>query len=175
MSSPLHLVPAWAPELARHRFSFSPAIVGVAHNEWTLHRVTVDDAVVFNTATNEELSIPRRYIEDVSKRVVTLVRRLEHVDGVVRPVNRSVIQMPQPSDAPRVRTAGPVSVIAIREEAEPTPRWKHYLRISVALGCLACFVAVYVFREGRSARVRRFSARPSHPVPHPPVLAPLAQ
>ncbi len=179
MSSPLHLVPAWAPELARRRFSFSPAIAGVEHNEWTLHRVSVDDAVVFNAVTNEELSIPRRYIGDVDRleesvRVVTLLRRLEYAHGEVLPANRGVIEMPPAADVPRVRAAGPVKVFAIRDVPEPAPRWKRYLRISVALGCLACFVAVYVFREGRSARVRRFSTRPSHPVPRPPALAPLA-
>ncbi|MEO5925794.1 MAG: hypothetical protein ABIR70_18390 [Bryobacteraceae bacterium] len=180
MSSPLHLVPGWAPELARRRFSFSPAIVGTTHNEWTLHRVGSDEAIVVNTASQEEFSIPRRFIGDVSRleepvRVVTLLRRLEYSDGLVRPVNRAVITMPVASDAPRMRAALPATVVAIREEVEPTPRWKHYLRISVALGCLACFIAVYVFREGRSARVRRFSARPSRLVPHPPASIPQVQ
>jgi hypothetical protein len=179
MSSPLHLVPAWAPELARRRFGFSPAIVGTGHNEWTLHQMSADEAIVRNAVTDEELSIPRRFIGDVSRleepvRVVTLLRRLEYSAGIVRPVNRAVIAMPVMPDAPRMRAAVPATVVAIREEAEPTPRWKHYLRISVALGCIACFIAVYVFREGRSGRIRRFSGRPSRLVPHPPESVPQA-
>src|SRR3954471_5219413 len=96
MSSPLHLFPGWgphwAPELARRRFSFSPAIVGTAHNEWTLHRTSADEAIVVNTATQEEFSIPRRFIGDVSRLeepiwVVTLLRRLEYSEGLVRPIN----------------------------------------------------------------------------------------
>jgi hypothetical protein len=172
MQSPLHAWPE-VPELARRSFRFSPPIAGIAPNEWTLRRVTSDEAVVRNTATQQELSIPRRLMGDVSRldelvRVVALLKRLEYSDGIIRPVNRSVVEMPAAGDAPRVRSAQPAEVVVIREEPTPTPRWKHYLRISVALGCLACFIAVYVFREGRSARVRRFSGRPSRLVPHPP-------
>jgi hypothetical protein len=176
MSSPLHVWPE-VPELARRRFSFSPAIRGIEPNEWTLRRVSVDEAVVHNVATQEEISVPRRYMGDVSRleetvRVVTLLKRLEFCEGVVRPVNRGVVEMPPASDMPRVRPAHPATVVSIREELAPTRRWWHYLRILAALGCLACFIAVYVFREGRSARVRRFSARPSRLVPHPPATAP---
>jgi len=179
MSSPLHLWPDWAPELARRRFSFSPAISAIAHNEWTLHQVTAHEAIVRNAVTHEELSIPRRFFGDVSRleepvRVVTLLKRLEYTDGLVRPLHRAVIEMPLASDAPRVRAAYRAPIVAIREEPEPTPRWKHYLRISVALGCLACFVAVYVFREGRTGRAKRFSPRPTRLVPHSPASTPQA-
>src|SRR3954466_8555023 len=124
MSSPLHLVPEWAPELARRHFSFSPAILGTVHNEWTLHHMSADEAIVYNVVTNEELSVPRRFIGDVSRfeepvRVVTLVRRLEYSEGLVRPVNRGVITIPVMPDAPRMRAAVPASVVVIREEAEP--------------------------------------------------------
>ncbi len=179
MSSPLHLWPEWAPELARRRFSFSPAITGIGPNEWTLHRVTNDDATVRNAVSQEEISIPRRFFGDVSRleepvRVVALLKRLEYAEGIVRPLHRAVIEMPAITDTPRVRTTCRAQVVAIREEFEPTPRWKHYLRISVALGCLACFIAVYVFREGRSARSKRFSGRPSRLVPHSPASIPQA-
>jgi hypothetical protein len=172
MSSPLHVWPQ-VPELARRRFSFSPPISGISCNEWTLHRIAADEAIVRNASTHEEISIPRRFVGNVSRleepiRAVALTKRLEYSDGVLRPVNRAVIEMPPASGFPRVRAAHAATVVAIREEPEPTPRWKHYLRISVALGCIACFVAVYVFREGRSSRVRRFSGRPSRLVPHPP-------
>jgi len=172
MSSPLHVWPQ-VPELVRRRFSFSPPIAGIANNEWTLHSISTDEAFVRNAATQEELAIPRRFIGNVSGfeepiRVVALLKRLEYQDGIVRPINRAVIEMPPVSEAPRVRTGQPATVVAIREEPEPTPRWKYYLRVFVALGCLACFIAVYVFKEGRSGRVKRFSTRPSRLVPHPP-------
>ncbi len=172
MRSPLHAWPE-VPELARRSFRFSPPIAGIAVNEWALRRVTDDEAVVRNAGTQQELSIPRRLIGDVTRleepvRVVALLKRLEYSEGIIRPANRAVIEMPAAVDAPRVRAAHPAEVVAIRELPEPTPRWRRYLRVSVALGCLACFIAVYVFREGRSARVRRFSARPSRLVPDPP-------
>lgn len=172
MQSPLHAWPE-VPELARRRFRFSPPIAGIAINEFALRRVTADEAVVCNAGTQQELSISRRFIGNVTRleeavRVVALLKRLEFSEGMVRPVNRAVIEMPPAVDAPRVRAAHSAEVVAIRELLEPTPRWKQYLRIAVALGCLACFVAVYVFREGRSARVRRFSTRPSRLAPHPP-------
>lgn len=176
MASPLHLWP-FAPELALRNFGFSPAIKGITNNEWTLRGVSADEAVVRNALTQEELSVPRKFIGDVSRleeavRVVTLLRKLECVDGVVRPLNRAVITMPVSDDAPRLRADRPAAVVAIRELPDPTPRWKHYLRVLVALGCLAGVVAVYVFREGRSGRVRRYSGRPSRLVPHPPASVP---
>jgi hypothetical protein len=177
MRSPLHAWPE-APELARRRFRFSPPITGIAHNEWTLHGVTSDEAVVRNALTHLELSIPRRLIGDVTRMeeaigMVALLKRLEYSPGIVRPQNRAVIPMPPAQDVPRVRAAQPAEVIAIRETPEPPPRWKHYLRIAVALSCLACFIAVFVFRQGRSGRVKRYSARPSRLAPHPPESIPL--
>jgi len=180
MSSPLHVLPEWAPELAKRRFSFSPAIEGTTHNEWTLHRVSLNEAIVRNAVTDEELSIASRFIGDITRleeavRVVGLLRKLEYSEGFVRPLHRGVIAMPVPADTPRVRSAQPADIIPIREEPQPAPRWKHYLRIAVALGCLACIVAVYVFREGRTSRVRRFPGRPSRLVPHSPELIPQVQ
>jgi hypothetical protein len=178
MSSPLHVWPS-VPELARRRFCFSPAISGIAHNEWTLHHVNSDEAVVRNVASQEELSIPRRVIGNISRleepvRAVALLKRLEYHDGRVRPADRAVIPMPPASDAPRVRPALPATVVPISEEPPATPRWRYYLRISVALGCLACIVAVYVLRQGRAGRVRRPSTRPAPLVLHSPESAPLA-
>jgi hypothetical protein len=173
------LLHAWpeVPELARRCFRFSPPIAGVAPNEWTLHGVSSDEAVVRNAASGQELSIPRRWIGDVTRleepvRVVALLKRLEFAQGRVRPVDRAVIEMPVAQEAPRVRAAHPGEVVTIRETPQPPARWKHYLRISVALGCLACFIAVFVFRQGRGGRVRRLSARPARLVPHPPALTP---
>ena len=140
-----------------------------------------DEVVVRNAGTREEFSVPRRLIGNVSRwedpvRVVALLKRLEISDGKLRPQNRDVIEMPVAVDAPRVRAGQPAAVVVIRDDPQPAPRWKHYLRISVALGCLACFVAVFVFRQGRSARVRRFSPRPARLAPHSPAsvrLSPL--
>jgi hypothetical protein len=185
MSTPLTAgpLPAWVPELARRRFRFTPAIQGVLHNEWTLRDITWDDVVVVNVASRETMSIPRRFfgdgkhIEDAVG-VVTLLKRLEYADGRVRPMHRAVIEM-RPADGPRVRLSRPAEVVEIREAKRPEPRWKHFLRVAIALGCLLCIVAVYVFRDAKShQRVRRSSTRPTGPAPHQPeseLLAPLGR
>lgn len=169
-------LPAWMPELARRRFSFSPAISGIEPNEWTLDRVAWDDVTVRNSVTQEELSIPRRFFGDVTRldepvRVVALLKKLEYVDGWVRPRNRAVITMPEPSGAPRIRMDQGGEVVAIRDTSAAPPRWRRTFRTVVALGCLACFIAVYVFREARTARLRRIPLRPAPLVPHSPESA----
>ena len=168
---------AWAPELARRTFRFSPAIAGTSHNEWSLHHVSSDEVVVRNAVSSEELAIPRRYFGDVSRLeapvlLVALHKRLEYAEGRVRPLFRGVITMPPATDAPRVRTVAPAAVVPIREVPEPKPRWWHYLRISVALSCVACIVVVYVLRQGRPSRVRRSVERPARLVPHSPASIP---
>lgn len=168
-------LPAWLPDLARRRFRFSPAISGAEPNEWVLLRVTWHDIVVRNTFSHVELAVPRRYVGDVTSldeavHAVSLSKKLEYADGAVRLRNRAVVAMPPPSDAPRIRAEHPAEVVAIREEQAEPPRWRRYFRIFVALGCLGCFVAVYVFREGRSARVRKILLRPAPLVPHSPDL-----
>lgn len=168
-------LPAWLPELARRRFGFTPAIAGAEPNEWVLERVTWNDVVVRNALSSLEIAIPRHYVGDVSSQeddsqVVTLLKRLEYSEGAVRLRNRAVVAMPLPSDAPRIRCERPAEVVAIREEIEAPPRWRRYFRILVALGCLGSFIAVYVLREGRAARVRKILLRPAPLVPHSPEL-----
>src|SRR6188472_401053 len=119
MSQPMGPLPEWVPELVAGSFRFSPPISGVKHNEWTLHRVTSHEVLVMNTATSEELAIPRRFLGNVMSGVVTLTKRLESSDSRVRPANRDVIVMPSPSGAPRVRSELPAEVVAIRE-VEPS-------------------------------------------------------
>ncbi len=174
MSTPLIAgpLPSWVPELARRRFRFAPAIADAGPNEWTLHRVTWDEVIVLNAATSAELSIPRRVFGPAENAeapvgLVTLLKRLEAVDGRARPVDRQVIEL-RPADGPRVHAERIAEVVAIREEEAPVPRWRRSLRILVAAACLLCIVAVYVFRDAKSqARIRRFSTRPIRPASHP--------
>jgi hypothetical protein len=167
-------LPEWIPELVAGSFRFLPPISGVRQNEWTLHRVTSHEVVVMNTATSEELAIPRRFLGNVRSGVVTLTKRLESSNSRVRPANRDVIVMPSPSGAPRVRSVLPAEVVAIREGEPSVSRSRRLMRALVALGCLACLIVVYVLRDARnSARFRHSSVRPAHPVSHQPALAPL--
>lgn len=176
MSQPLMgPLPEWVPELVAGSFRFSPAIAGAARNEWTLDRVTAHEVVVINAESAEKIAIPRRFLASFANGAVILTKRLEAVPGRVRPLNRDVIVMPPPSGAPRVRAAHGSEVIAIRETEQPPASWKRILRTLVALGCLACIVALYVFRDARSSRIKRPSIRPTPPASHQPVLEPLIQ
>lgn len=175
MSQVLGPLPEWVPELVTGSFRFSPAIAGAARNEWRLHRVTGDEVVVVNAETSEEVAVPRRFLSNVANGAVILTKSLECAAGRVRPLNREIIQMPAPSNAPRVRFARTAEVVAIRETEYIPSQWKRILRALIAVGCLACIVAVYVFRDARGSRIRRSSIRPAHPASHQPVLVPLVQ
>lgn len=137
--------------------------------------MTGNEVVVVNAETSEELAIPRRFLSRVVNGAAILTKSLECDAGRVRPLNREVIQMPAPNGAPRVRLARTAEVVAISETEHAPSQWKRILRTLVALGCLACIVAVYVFRDARGSRIRRFSTRPTPPASHQPELAPLIQ
>jgi hypothetical protein len=107
--------------LAARPFSFYPAIAGVRHNEWRLRKASWQDWLVVNCRTNEELSIPRRFVGEVSSTdhpvvIVGLLRELQCKDGVALPFERRVIQMPLAAggenDPPaRPVDAGPAPVV----------------------------------------------------------------
>ena len=148
----VQLIPAPLPQLGPGRFSFSPAIVGVKHNEWMLRRATWTEVLVVNTKTAEELWIARRFLGDVSPieapvRMVGLVKQLEYKEGVVLPHRRGVIEMPRAVND-HVRPSGrPASVVAIRVEAPSESRVFRLLRSSAALGILACLGVIFLVRD----------------------------
>jgi hypothetical protein len=175
MSQPLlEPLPEWVPKLVAGSFRFTPPIAGVANNEWTLHRITSREVIVVNASTSDELAISRRHLGSVTNGVVMLTKRLEFTEGRIRPANRDVVELLPASRVPRVRPQRPAEVVAIRELEPTESRSRRLFRTLIALGCLACLIAVYVFRDARTPiRFRRFSARPVLPVAHQPVLAPL--
>ena len=96
---------------AARPFSFYPAILNAGHNEWVYRSATWSDVLVRNTKTNEEVSVPRRYLGEISSvdapvMIVGLLAELEYRAGVVWPAERRVIEMPRAvNDAPRPRLA----------------------------------------------------------------------
>ncbi|MEO8096589.1 MAG: hypothetical protein ABI811_02730 [Acidobacteriota bacterium] len=180
MSLPLSpgYFPELVPELARRKFSFSPAIAGVEHNEWTLLRATWNEIVVKNTITSHDVAIPRRFFGDLAKleapvRVVALNRRLEQKGGRAVPLDRAVLPFPVVNEhsAARATSSRTASVIPIREGSRPRSRVRHWLRISIAVASLLCFVVVFLVRDARLGRATRRSAtHPARPGPHLPAL-----
>src|SRR5262245_11822896 len=112
--------------LAARPFSVHPAIAGGGHSGRRLRRATWQESLVVNSRTNEELSIPRRFLGEISSTdhpvlIVGLLRELQCKNGVALPFERRVIEMPLAAGAendPRLlpRSGGPAPVIGIRLE-----------------------------------------------------------
>lgn len=103
MSSP-PLAPT--PEnLSRRPFSFYPPILNIEHNEWEFREATWSEVLVANTRTAEEVWMPRRLLDAVSRvdepvMIVGLLKEVEYKAGTVWPTEKRVLPMPAPVMAP---------------------------------------------------------------------------
>jgi hypothetical protein len=151
-------IPPPLAQLGRRPFSFYPAILHAGHNEWVYRSATWSDVLVRNTKTNEEVSVPRRYLGEISRvdapvMIVGLLAELEFREGAVWPAERRVIEMPRAvNDSPRPRMprsqASPAPVIGIRLESDRTSRVGRVVLAGVALGVAGCVLAISLFRGG---------------------------
>lgn len=154
-------VPAIPPPIAQlgsQPFSFYPAILNAAHNEWVYHSATWSEVLVRNTKTSVELSVPRRYLGEISSVdgpvvIVGLLAELQYRGGAVWPVQRRIIEMPQAvNEAPRPRLRlspeSPAPVVSIRVEPERGSRAAKMAVGGVALGLAGCVLAISLFRGG---------------------------
>lgn len=163
MASP-PLVPSLF-HLAARPFSFYPAIVGVDHNQWRLRTATWQDWLVVNSRTNLELSIPRRFVGEISSTdhpvlIVGLTRELQCQNGIALPYERRLIEMPLAAGAetvpPRPPRNGPAPVIGIRLESRRRSRV-----YQIVGGALAMAIFLYV----ATANLIRIAARRNAPQP----------
>ncbi len=151
-------IPPPLAQLGRQPFSFYPAILNAGHNEWVYRDATWSDVLVRNTKTNEEVSVPRRYLGEISfvdapVMIVGLLAELEYRAGAVWPAERRVIEMPRAvNDAPRPRMsqspAARAPVIGIRLESDRSSRVGKVIVGGVALGVAGCVLAISLFRGG---------------------------
>ncbi len=156
MSSPV--IPPPIEALRSRPFSFYPAILNIEHNQWQYRKATWSDVLVVNVRTGEEISIPRRFLGEISSIedpvvIVGLLRELEYREGAVWPYQRRVIEMPlavgsrTPLPAAPERRNGPAPVVGIRLE----PRGdSHVFRIvggALVLGIVAAYMVVNFYRE----------------------------
>ena len=150
-------IPPPLAQLGRRAFSFYPAILNAGHNEWVYRSATWSDVLVRNTKTNEEVSVPRRYLGEISRvdapvMIVGLLAELECRGGVVWPAERRVIEMPRAvNEAPRPRLArspAGAAVVGIRLESDRTSRVARVAIGGVALGVAGCVLAISLFRGG---------------------------
>jgi len=151
-------IPPPLAQLGRRPFSFYPAILNAGHNEWVYRSATWSDVLVRNTKTNEEVSVPRRYLGEISRvdapaTIVGLLAELEYRAGVVWPAERRVIEMPRAvNDGPRPRMtqapAARATVVGIRLESERNSRVGKVVVGGVAIGVAGCVLAISLFRGG---------------------------
>src|ERR1700685_3138350 len=150
-------IPPPLAQLGRRPFSFYPAILDAGHNEWVYRSATWSDVLVRNTKTNEEVSVPRRYLGEISRvdapvMIVGLRTELEYRSGAVWPAERRVIEMPRAvNDAPRPRLARPADgavVVGSRLESDSNSRVGKLVLGGVALGVAGCVLAISLLRGG---------------------------
>ena len=120
-------IPPLFEHLARRPFAFYPPIQNLQHNEWLFKKATWSELVAVNRQSGGEVSIPRRFVAEISTTddpflIVGLTRELEYRDGALWPYQRLVIEMPvavgeTPAPASVARRASPAPVIAIRLES----------------------------------------------------------
>jgi hypothetical protein len=155
-------IPPLLQHLAGRPFAFYPAILNVEHNRWFFRKVTWSELVVVNGKTAVEVSIPRRFVGEVSSidepvLIVGLQRELEYRDGAVWPHRRRVIEMPIAvgGTAPAVQT-GPAPVVGIRLES---PRSNRTLKLVGGAMAAAVFLGgISLVRVG-GLRPRTVAAR----------------
>ena len=158
-------LPPALEHLAARPFSFYPPIVGVVHNEWRYRKGTWSEILVMNSATEEEIWIPRRFIGEVSRTeepvlIVGLTRELEYKAGAVWPFQKRVLQMP-PAAPPAVKTADdraaepvPAPVVGIRLEPSDKRVFKLIgIALAVAIGLYALAVNLNRIQELRQRNV----------------------
>ena len=184
---PVPLPPEALGDLHNGPFSFYPAIVGFAHNEWVLSSATWTEVHVANTRTGDELWIPRHFVGEVVRienpvTIVGLLRELEYRQGALIPHRRRVIEMPRAVNGPAPMASSLAlpsgepprlaPVVAIRTEAQPSPRGHRLFRGSVALGILACVATGFVLREANPRFNGSLSGGSWYRTAHPVELTP---
>lgn len=155
----LPTAPPALEELGQRPFSFYPAILNIAHNEWMYRKAAWSEVLVQNTKTHEEIWVPRRFVGSVSRidepvMIVGLTKELEYKAGSLWPAERRVIEMPravnegpvgQPPAAP---ASTPASVVGIKLESGTESRIGRMVLGGIALGIVACVLIVSLYRGG---------------------------
>src|SRR3712207_4680782 len=123
MGAPLVPPPGWE-ELGDRPFSFYPAILNIAHNEWRYISATWSEVQVRNTKTGEDIWMPRAYLGAISQVdepaiIVGLRKEVEWRSGAIVPHVRRVLEMPRAVNGPLPlnQSPEPAPVVSIRLES----------------------------------------------------------
>jgi len=150
-------IPPAFERLGGRRFSFYPAILRVAVNEWTFRYATWSEVLVRN-ANGRDLWISRRFLGELSESdnpalVVGLLEKLEFRDGAVYPCRCRVIEMPAREDSFE-QPGRPAPVVSIRLESRNESRASRVAGGAVALGVLGCLAVVGYSLQGEDPHRR---------------------
>ncbi len=151
-------VPIPLQELGSRRFSFYPAILNLAHNEWLYRRATWSEVVVVNANSGEEICIPRIFVGEVSivdhpVVIVGLKRELEWKEGAVVPHRRAVIELPiavNDSARQHAHPHAPAPVVSIRLEPPAQKRAGRKIAVAIMLGSVGCLVLADFARQAQN-------------------------
>lgn len=153
-------IPPLLGHLAARPFSFYPAIRLIEHNEWLFRKATWSELVVVNHKSGAELSIPRRFVGEVSSiedpvLIVGLSRELEYRDGAVWPYRRRVIEMPIAVNEgltaiPSRPRPGPAPVVGIRLESRRDNRVFKLVGGALAMAIFLHLAAANLMHVGES-------------------------
>ena len=151
-------IPPPFDDLSNRPLSFYPPIRNVEHNDWLYRKSTWPEITVVNRKTGMEISIPRRFLGEVSRidhpiLIVSLNRELEYRAGAVWPYKRAVLEMPLAAGAetanPPVRERrGPAPVVNIRLESRQDRRVLKLIGGAVAVSVSLYLAAVNLNRVG---------------------------
>jgi hypothetical protein len=147
--------------LGHRPFSFYPAIVGIAHNEWRYKQATWSEVLVVNTQTNSELWVPRRYLGELASTeepvmIWGLTKELELNAGALVPHVRRVLEMPRAvGDVPRPGAAPsapkPAQVVNISLDSKTENRIGRLIGAVLIVGITTTALLVGLYSRINSA------------------------
>ncbi len=148
-------LPTPLDQLGSRPFSFYPPILGFERNQWIFRRATWSEVLVTHAHTGTQISIPRRFLGEVSRVeepvvIVGLLKELEYREGAVWPHRRQVLQMPIAVGAGETyvpRPSGPAPVIGISLHNETHTRRLRMLIGAVVAGIVAALAIAGSLRD----------------------------
>ena len=160
-------LPSPLEDLGGRSFSFFPPILNLPHNQWRYRESTWSEFSVVNTASGQEVWIPRMFLGEISRigepvAIVGLRRELEWKQGAISAVRRTVIPMPLAVNdslrPPRAATLAPV--VPIRLEPPRRSLRGRKLGVAVMLGAVTLTLIADIARQvdwQRRAEAFRFA------------------
>lgn len=134
------------------RFAFYPAIRNIEHNEWTLEQESWSEILAKNTATADEIWVPRNHLGEISSAgkpvvIVGLKRELAYRNGQVNPYRKPVVEIPSKPRPREDSTPEPEPPPAMRATSTDSSTFSLIGR-TILIGLAAVVLVTFVAFEG---------------------------